>query len=245
MTIGFFDSGIGGFYLMERAMRMLPQYDYVFYGDTKHLPYGDKKESEIYRLTRNAVWYLFSAHDAELVILACNTASAETLRKLQDEFLTARYPKRRILGVIIPTIEELLDSGAKDPLLIGTTRTVASQKYEKELAKREASFPLSAKATPELVPMIEAEDLLAACAHLEPILESHQEEGGDAVILGCTHYSLLTPHLRERHPDLTFLSQDEIIPKKLKDYLARHEDIEKLLSRRGEREIVWSGARAL
>jgi glutamate racemase len=244
MTIGFFDSGIGGFYLMERTMRAMPQYDYVFYGDTKHLPYGDKRESEIYRLTRNAVWYLFSAHDAELVILACNTASAETLRKLQDEFLTARYPKRRILGVIIPTIEELIDSGATKALLIGTARTVSSRKYEKELAKRGVTFAFKTHATPELVPMIEAGDLEGAYAFLAPILKSHQEGGGDAVVLGCTHYALLTGGLRTRHPELRFLSQDEIIPKKLEDYLARHTEIERLLSRRGEREVIWSGAEA-
>jgi glutamate racemase len=244
MTIGFFDSGIGGFYLMERAMRLLPQYDYVFYGDTKNIPYGDKKEAEIYRLTRNAVWYLFSAHNAELVILACNTASAETLRKLQDEFLTARYPKRRILGVIIPTIEALIESGVKRPLLIGTSRTIASQKYEKELQKRGIGIAFSSRATPELVPLIERGAYDDACRLLQPLIDEHWERGGDSVILGCTHYALLAPCLRAKYPELMFFSQDEIVPKKLEDYLRRHGEIENLLSKRGEREVIWSGAKA-
>ncbi len=242
MTIGFFDSGIGGFHVMERVMQHMPQYSYVFYGDTKHLPYGDKKEEEIYQLTRNAVWYLFSAHNAQIVILACNTASAETLRRLQDEFLTTRYPNRRVLGVIIPTVETIVQKGYEKPLLIGTTRTVTSGKYEKEVGKHSSSILLRAEATPHLVPLIEAGRLEEACDSLDDLLYSHKTDGGDSVILGCTHYGLLADGLRKRHSEsLQFISQAEIIPEKLHDYLNRHPEIETLLSRKGEREVIWSG----
>lgn len=242
MTIGFFDSGIGGFHVMERVMQHMPQYSYVFYGDSKHLPYGDKSEAEIYQLTRNAVWYLFSAHNAEIVVLACNTASADTLRRLQDEFLKSRYPNRRVLGVIIPTIEAVLQAGHKKPLLIATTRTVSSGKYERELAKFDPSIALKAHATPHLVPLIEAGRLDEACDSLAPVFDTHRAEGGDSVILGCTHYGLLTTKLRERHGGaLHIIAQEEIIPRKLQDYLERHPEIEALLSKKGEREVVWSG----
>lgn len=246
MNIGFFDSGIGGFYMMERVMRTMPEYNYVFFGDTKHLPYGDKKEHEIYRLTRNAIWYLFSAHNAELVIVACNTASSESLRKLQDEFVRERYPTRRVLGVIIPTIESIIESEVKKPLLIGTKRTVDSGKFEKELAKREAPFHLAAHATPELVPLIEAGRMEAAVESLDPILSKHLESGGDSLVLGCTHYALLTPYLRSRYGNaLRVFSQDEIIPGKLQEYLDRHPEIDALLTKKGEREVVWSAERGL
>ncbi len=244
MNIGFFDSGIGGFYMMERVMREMPEYNYVFYGDTKHLPYGNKKEQEIYQLTRNAIWYLFSAHNAELIVVACNTASAETLRRLQTDFLAERYPTRKILGVIIPTVETIIESKVEKPLLIGTTRTVSSGKFEKELAKAGATFVLKSKATPELVPLIEAGHMEKACDTIDELLKERIKNGGDSVILGCTHYSLLVPTLRARYGNtLRFFSQDEIIPGKLKNYLERHPEIESLLAKNSEREIIWSAER--
>lgn len=242
MTIGFFDSGIGGFHVMERVMQRMPQYSYVFYGDTKHLPYGDKKEEEIYQLTRNAVWYLFSAHNAQVVVLACNTASAETLKRLQDDFLKTRYPGRRVLGVIIPTIEAVVQTGHKKPLLIATTRTIASGKYERELAKYDPSIVLKVEATPHLVPLIEAGKLDEAVESLDELLNGHKALGGDSLILGCTHYGLLTDKLRAQHGDaLHIVNQAEIIPDRLQDYLERHPEIETLLSKKGEREVIWSG----
>jgi len=242
MTIGFFDSGIGGFHIMEKVMQTLPQYDYVFFGDTKHVPYGDKTEKEIYRLTRNAVWYLFSAHNAKVVILACNTASSETLRRLQDEFLKERYPNRKILGVIIPTIETVLEAHVQNILLIGTTRTVTSQKYERELQKYGASARFSAVATPDLVPLIEAGKLDEACDSLHELFLNHRKQGGDAVILGCTHYGALASRLRARYGDtFTFFTQEEIIPQKLEAYLKKHPEIDATLTKKSGREMVWSG----
>ncbi|MBX9906471.1 glutamate racemase [Patescibacteria group bacterium] len=242
MTIGFFDSGVGGFHVMERVMQHMPDYSYAFYGDTKHVPYGDKKEEEIYRLTRNAVWYLFSAHNAQIVILACNTASAQTLRRLQDEFLVSRYPNRRVLGVIIPTVEEVVSRGYKKPLLIGTTRTINSGKYDQEFKKFDEGIVLRAEATSQLVPLIESGKLDEACQSLEALFLDHVSSGGDSIILGCTHYALLTPLLRARYGSLvSIISQEEIIPHKLADYLARHPEIESSLSRKRGREVVWSG----
>jgi len=240
MKIGFFDSGVGGFYVMERVMRHLPQYDYVFYGDTKHLPYGDKKESEIYRLTRNALWYLFSAHDAYIVIVACNTASAETLRKIQDQFIRERYPERRALGVIVPTVETIIEQNIQAPLIIGTTRTIVSQKYERELEKISQSIKTTTQATPHLVPLIEAGKFDEAVLSLDDLIYTHRENGGDSVVLACTHYGLLTDRLRSRHAGLHIIAQEEIIPHKLESYLKRHPEIEIVLGREGNREVVWS-----
>ncbi len=108
MKIGVFDSGLGGRVILDAIRAHLPDYDYLYYGDTENLPYGDKTEAEIRVLTRNAIKELFH-RDVALVVVACNTASAETLRYLQDTFLTDLWKDRRILGVIIPTIETLLE----------------------------------------------------------------------------------------------------------------------------------------
>jgi len=85
MKIGFFDSGRGGLLVAKSVQDLMPQYEYIYYGDTAHVPYGERAESEIYSLTKKGVAYLFE-QDCALVVLACNTASAETLRKLQDDW---------------------------------------------------------------------------------------------------------------------------------------------------------------
>ncbi len=236
MKIGFFDSGLGGLILLKATAKALPDYDYYYYGDTANLPYGDKTEEEIYAFSKQAMDHLFE-HDCALVIIACNTASAETLRKLQDEYLPNNYPERRILGVIIPTIEALNDSGCKDALLIATRRTVDSKKYEKELLlKGLPDIRIDAVATPHLVPLIERGDTSEAIDAAAKIIETRPVRG-DSVILGCTHYTLLKDALREQFKELTFISQDEVIPKKLYLYLAMHPEIQNILSRSGTRQI--------
>src|SRR3989338_6111066 len=134
MKIGFFDSCLGGLITLKAVAKALPQYDYEFYGDTANLPYGGKSEEEIFELTKAGIMHLFK-RDCLLVIVACNTASAETLRRLQDGFLKSEYPDHRVLGVIIPTVEELVSGDIKHALLVATKRTVDSGKYERELAK--------------------------------------------------------------------------------------------------------------
>ena len=139
---------------MGAVIKELPQYDYEFYGDTANLPYGDKSEEEIFSLTKQGIETLFQK-GCLLIIVACNTASAETLRKLQREYLDQNYPDRRILGVIIPTIETLQTEKIQQAILIGTNRTIESKKYEIELDKKMISTRLTSIATPALVPLIE------------------------------------------------------------------------------------------
>ncbi|OGG42035.1 glutamate racemase [Candidatus Kaiserbacteria bacterium RIFCSPHIGHO2_01_FULL_46_22] len=243
--IGLFDSGLGGLTILKAVAKDLPLYDYVFFGDTEHLPLGDKTEEEIYSYTKAGVEELFR-RDCSLVIIACNTASAETLRRLQDTFLATEYPERRILGVIIPTIEELIDSGAKSALLLATKRTIESSKYEKELEKSGSNITLHSVATPELVPMIEEGKLDEAAEAAVAIIKVQIERVGeiDTIVLGCTHYTKLKDALRRAYGVApTILSQDEIIPHKLTSYLDNHPEIESYLSRNSTRSIHLSSHR--
>jgi glutamate racemase len=240
MKIGVFDSGLGGHTILNAIRERLPLYDYIYYGDTKNLPYGDKTEEEIYGLTKHAVIELFE-RGALLVIIACNTASAESLRGLQDTILEGKYADRRILGVIIPTIETLIDVSADKALLIGTNRTVNSKKYERELAKRNAhSIKLMSIATPELVPLIELGDMNDAYACLDKVLTLRVGEV-DTLILGCTHYTVLKEGLRKRFSGLRIISQDELIPEKLGSYLHAHPEIESRLTRGKSCEQIITG----
>lgn len=236
MNIGFFDSGLGGLLILKAVAKALPQYDYVYYADTANLPYGDKSEEEIFKLTKQALDELF-LRDCALVVVACNTASAETLRRIQDTYLIEKYPDRRVLGVIVPTIESLHDMKASRALLLATKRTVESGKYERELQKLDSSIDLASVATPELVPLIESHKLDEALAHAISVIETETGKG-DVVLLGCTHYTLLKDGLREHFSDTrTFVSQDEVIPYKLADYLDRHPEIASRLTNTGKRQI--------
>jgi glutamate racemase len=237
MNIGFFDSGLGGLIILKAVAKALPQYDYVYYGDTANVPYGDKTEEEIYTLTKAALTELF-LRDCLLVIVACNTASAETLRRIQDMFLVSEYPDRRVLGVIIPTIEEVVKPHYKKALLLATKRTVESSKYQKELDKLGDTTQLISIATPELVPFIELGEIEIAAKSAIATIERNGVGDGDVVVLGCTHYCLLKDSLREHFgPAVTIVSQDEVIPQKLTTYLEQHPEITSRLHDTGKRVI--------
>ena len=240
MKIGFFDSGLGGLTVMKAVVKAIPQYDYEFFGDTAHVPYGDKSEEEIFEFTKSAVTALFE-RGCLLVIIACNTASAETLRKLQDTFLPSMYPKRKILGVIVPMVETVLEVQSKNALLIGTKRTVDSKKYEKEFAKHKNAPELYSVATPTLVPRIENGEIEKALEEALQIVSPFIERGVDTIILGCTHYGLLRDELEKRiGTQVKVLVADIIIPKKIKLYLSMHPEIESQLSRTSKRTIHLS-----
>lgn len=247
MKIGFFDSGLGGLLILKAVAKRLPEYDYEYYGDTQNLPYGDKTEGEIYTFTKVGVEHLFERGCA-LVVIACNTASAETLRRLQDEFLPAHYPERKVLGVIIPVVEEVVASACKQVLMFATQRTVSSGKYHLELGKRnEINTKIEAVATPNFVPLIESGKVDGAYALAEALIEERISKGSevDGLILGCTHYTLLTKRLRLTYGDtIKIFSQTEIIPEKLALYLNHHPEIEKLLSRTGTRNVYLTEHRA-
>ena len=237
MKIGFFDSGLGGLTILKSVVGALPQYDYAYYGDTKNLPYGDKTEAEIFEFSKVAIEYLFQK-DCALVIVACNTASAETLRVLQDTWLPKTYPERRILGVIVPTVEEVIAANVQKVLLLATKRTVESNKYQIELHNRtEQCIDLEQVATPELVPFIELGEIQAAAQAAISRIEGAVGES-EVVVLGCTHYTQIKNELRSHFGDaIKIISQDEIIPKKISEYLDKHPEIQAKLTNTGERSI--------
>ncbi len=240
MKIGFFDSGLGGLTILKAVAQFMPSYDYEYFGDTANVPYGDKTEEEIYELTKDGVEHLFE-RDCILVVIACNTASAETLRKLQDGFLKKEYPDRKILGVIIPMVEEVLVCNSKRAVLIGTQRTIDSQKYNREFAKKTTTLELFSIATTQLVPLIEQGNLEAALEEVCVIIDELLAVGGDSLILGCTHYTLLKEGITERYGDAVMVfSQAEIIPKKIYSYLEAHKEVRKLLTENGTRNIFLS-----
>lgn len=230
MRIGIFDSGLGGLTIAQAIIRRLPQYDYLYLGDTKRVPYGNRSQEVIHEFTEQALDYLF-AHDCQLVILACNTASAEALRKSQQVYLPARQPDRRVLGVLIPAAEAAVEASAPGPIgVIATAATVESGSYAREIKRLSPHLDVAQQATPLLVPLVENDGLKYAEPILRDYLAPLEEQGVGCLILGCTHYCVLKGLIRQivRIP---VISQDEVVPEKLADYLYRHPEIESKLSR--------------
>lgn len=232
--IGVFDSGLGGIFIARAIRDALPAYDYLYLGDTLHLPYGKRSDEVIYDLSEKAMRYLFES-GCDLIIMACNTASAAALRKLQQGFLAREYPTRRILGVVVPTLEVAIEQGAEKIGLLATQRTVTSNIYDLELKKINPKVELISVASPLLVPLIEDRGE----KYLDVVLEDYCAPMKDvqSVILGCTHYVALKERLKKILPQAALISQDDIIPEKLADYLVRHPEMETRLSRFGSFEI--------
>ncbi len=211
----------------------LPDYDYLFLGDTLHVPYGRRSDDAIYNLSEKAMRYLF-AQGCELVVMACNTASAAALRRLQQGFLAKEFPEKRILGVVVPTLEVAIEQGAHKIGLLGTERTVHSNIYDLELRKINPQVELCSVASPLLVPLIEHEGAKYYDAVLRDYLKPMMDGGIESLILGCTHYVALKAAINNiTGGSVRLISQDDIIPDKLADYLKRHPEMEARLSKGG------------
>ncbi|MHB8709976.1 MAG: glutamate racemase [Minisyncoccota bacterium] len=230
--IGIFDSGFGGLHIARSIVRALPRYDYVYLGDTARAPYGNRSRETIYGFTRQAVEFLF-AHGCTLIIVACNTASSEALRRIQREYLPKYAPGKRVLGVLIPAVEEAMSGNrAKRVGVIATRGTVASRAFVRELTKIDPRVRVFQRACPLLVPLVEAgeQDSPAATLLLKGYLRPLLRKRIDTLILGCTHYGILEKKIRTIvGPDIKIISEARIVPKKLKKYLKKHADLEETL----------------
>jgi len=232
--IGIFDSGFGGLHVTRGIMSALPEYEYLYLGDSARAPYGDRSQETIYEFTEQAVEFLFR-NDCELVILACNTASSEALRKIQQEYLPKYFPEKRVLGVLIPAAEEaMMKSVNKKIGVIATHGTIASGAYLRELAKFDPGVAVFQQACPLLVPLVESgeQDSPEMDTILERYLAPLLQEDIDTLILGCTHYGILEEKIRAiTGPNISIISSAAVVPEKLAEYLARHTDLEATLGK--------------
>ena len=239
MKIGVFDSGLGGLVITKALIEALPQYDYLYYGDSAHLPYGDKTSGTILNYTLQAMKYLIQ-NDCKLIIIACNTATAITLRYIQQRFIPAYAPDIKVLGVVIPTVETAIEQNKTRIGVIATNATVRSQIYTTELLKLNPNCAITEIAAPELVPAIENNDF-AAVEHIARKYAAYFQNC-QSLILGCTHYPLAKDYFRRKLPNVSIISQDELMGAKLADYLNRHPEIETALTKSGKREFRVSHA---
>lgn len=236
--IGIFDSGYGGLTVLAEIRNALPQYDFLYLGDNARAPYGSRSFDVVYEYTKQAVQELFE-RGCPLVILACNTASAKALRTIQQNDLPNWGNDKRVLGVIRPSTEaigELTKSGHVG--ILATEGTVRSGSYAIELAKFAPHVKVTQQACPMWVPLIEndcydspggrffIQDNCAQLLKNDPLI--------DTVILGCTHYPILSDIISEFIPDhVNIVSQGPLVADKLLDYLSRHPEIERNCAQHG------------
>lgn len=248
MAVGIFDSGLGGLTVLDALTRRLPDVPFVYYADHAHLPYGVRDADDIYTLTTQGVERLWAA-GCDLVILACNTASAAALRRMQETWL----PKdKRVLGVFVPLIEALTERQwgdnsppreveVKNVALFATPATVSSRAFQRELAFRAIGVDVEAQACGGVVDAIEDGDGILA----EALVRSHVEAlkrkmpHPQAAILGCTHYPLMQEVFQDAlGADVKVFSQADIVAESLSDYLDRHPD---MLGSGSERLFLTTG----
>jgi glutamate racemase len=234
--IGVFDSGIGGLTVLKEIVKKLPQYDYIYLGDNARAPYGTRSFETVYEYTLECVQKLFELN-CQLVILACNTASAKALRNIQQLDLERIAPTKRVLGVIRPTSEIVGNySKTKHVGVLGTTGTILSDSYKIEIEKFFPNIKVYQEACPIWVPLIENNEInsLGTDFFVQKNLDTlfTKSNNIDTIILGCTHYPLLLDTIKKYIPkNITLLLQGEIVASSLADYLIRHPEIENKISK--------------
>lgn len=236
--IGVFDSGYGGLTILKAIRELLPQYDYAYLGDNARAPYGTRSFDIVYQFTRQAVLKLFEM-GCQLVILGCNTASAKALRSIQQNDLPKIDPQRRVLGVIRPTAEIVGKlTQTKHIGILATPGTTKSDSYNIEINKLWPELNVTGVACPLWVPIVENNEATGAGAdyfvkkRIDHILWLDPDI--DTLILGCTHYPILMPKIKQYVPDgIKIVSQGEYVAESLKDYLTRHTEIDARCTKNG------------
>ena len=233
--IGVFDSGYGGFTILNKFRELLPQNDYIYMGDNARTPYGTRSFEVVYDFTLQAVRKLFEL-GCPLVILACNTASAKALRSIQQNDLPYIDPTRRVLGVIRPTVEcigELTKS--RHIGLLATAGTVRSESYPLEIKKLYPDIQVTGVPCPLWVPLVENNEFNSPGAdyfvkkYIDLLLDKDPDI--DTIILGCTHYPLLIEKIKQfTPPHIRLIAQGEYVGNSLKDYLSRHPEMKSRLT---------------
>ena len=236
--IGIFDSGYGGLTIYDEIQKLLPQYDYLYLGDNARTPYGTRSFDVVYEFTRQAVRYLFQ-QGCQLVILACNTASAKALRTIQQVDIPSLDPNRRVLGIIRPTVECIGDiTESRHVGVLATEGTIKSHSYPLEIRKLFPEIEVTGEACPMWVPLVETGEYDSDGAdyfvkrHIDNLMERDPEI--DSVILGCTHYPILLDKIRKHMPEhVKLVTQGAAVAASLKSYLERHPRMEALCTKGG------------
>lgn len=200
--IGIFDSGLGGLTCVKKVMELLPGEDIIYFGDTGRVPYGSRSSDTILKYTRQDIRFL-QTFDIKFIIIACGTASSAALPRIQQEF------GQEIVGVLNPACRRAAAVTRNGKIgVIGTKGTIRSGKYPQTIQELDPALKVYSAACPMFVPLVENGYAQGEVARLvaKEYLDPMKEAGVDTLILGCTHYPLLTDTIRQMMGDeVTFV----------------------------------------
>jgi glutamate racemase len=239
-TVGFFDSGVGGLTIVSAVLERIPDLSTSHLGDNARAPYGNLEEEEIFSNTVRGVRWLLDA-GCPLVVVACNTASAQVLRRIQREILPREFSGRRVLGVFRPSADALFGHYKRGHIgIVGTTATVRSGAYTRECRNLRSDVAVTEVAAPALVPLIER-GITTGPAVEESVRQAADEllrrdSDIDTVLLACTHFPLVADTFSKTlPPNVRVVIQGPIVAASLEQYLLRHPEIDSLISRTARR----------
>ena len=219
-SIGIFDSGVGGLTVANAISRLLPQENLVYFGDTEHMPYGEKSSELIQEFSIKISKYLIEVKHCKAIVIACNTASAVAYSYLKEKYL-GEVP---IINVIDPMIELIVSENYKKVGIIATRGTIASNVYQNKLKRRCPHQNYAALATPLLASMIEENFVTdeISQAVIRKYLSDPVLSNIDALVLACTHYPLIAPEIDDFYQGkVSLLKSGEIVALKLKQILQK------------------------
>lgn len=221
LPIGVFDSGLGGLTVVRQILRMMPGEDVVYLGDSARVPYGSKSPETIQAFAGEDAQFL-SRFEPKIIVVACNTASAVALDSLK---LASPV---EVIGVVQPAAREAVSiSGGKSIGVIGTEATIASGAYQRAIAQFDGHCTVLAAHAPLLVPIVEegrAQDDPIVLHVLSDYLRDMQRGRPAVLILGCTHYPLLSLAIGKlMGPDTMLLDPGEAVARQVQEYLRLHD----------------------
>ncbi len=243
--IGIFDSGYGGLTILSEIKKRLPEYDYLYLGDNARAPYGPRSYDVVYEFTLEAVNELFN-RGCELVILACNTASAKALRTIQQKDLPLIDPNKRVLGVIRPSTEIIGQLSKTNHIgILATEGTVKSESFPIEIGKFSPETTVYQHACPMWVPLIENNRHLSEGGKFfiqEDVQKMMEKDPKiDVIILACTHFPILKNYIESIVPkEVKVVAQGAIIAQKLEEYLDKHKELAAKCTQNGELHFLTS-----
>lgn len=195
--IGIFDSGVGGLTITREIKRLLPKENIIYYGDTKHLPYGDKSKETIVKYATKITKFLLK-QNCKLIVVACNTATANAIKEIRE--MAGEVP---VIDVISPVAKKVAFDFNQKIGVIATKSTVHSHAYRDKIRKLNKHIKVVELATPLLVPIIEEgfNNTAISKAAIETYLSNKKIKDIDSLILGCTHYPLLQKEIENALQD--------------------------------------------
>lgn len=212
--IGVLDSGIGGTTVLKEIIKLLPKEDYVYYADSKHNPYGEKNQEEIYNIVNNIVDYLINKKDCKIIVIACNTATTRCMKQLKE-----KYKDTPFVGTV-PAIKVACDNNYKKTLVLATPATIESERtHELVVENKKEDQEIILKSCDGLANAIETKDNNKINTILQNIKNDVLEKDIDSIVLGCTHYPLIKEDIKKYFPNAKLLDGSLGVAKEVKRQL--------------------------